>query len=142
MVCSFRVLQDEDLLLARFAAMITVDDVLKMVDGIDSDPMYRDGMSELYDMRAITSVAISPQEIYELGQLVKGLYMRRQSPCRTAIWAPTEVSFENASLYASGFANSEHRFGVYETLEECLEFLGVRASGALRSFLTERQPEE
>ncbi|MEL7080848.1 MAG: hypothetical protein AAGK82_05485 [Pseudomonadota bacterium] len=69
----------------RYCGHNVLRDLLTLLDRIDKDPDYCEGMDEFDDMRDVEETALTGPEIRQLTLLIQGHYARRAQPVKSAI---------------------------------------------------------
>ena len=88
MSCDYQILTNDNLVLKSYFGQITYRCVLDLLDRIEIDPDYREGMFELDDLRGVTDFAITGAEVRKFADLIKGVNTRRRKPTRKAVLSP------------------------------------------------------
>lgn len=134
--CTYQIYRQAGLLRKVFSGTLTARPILHMIDQIESDPSYKEGMAQLIDMTAVTNFAVTISEIAHFADLVIGLNAREGKHLRIALLV------SNASGRAGAFAYCRMLEGKttisaepFETLPEALAFLGISNDVALRQSL-------
>ena len=121
------------LVVARGYGTFTPEDIFGYQRDVWSRPEVA-GFDELVDMSGVEQIALpSPHRIQELAQLSAGMDPPA-SASRFAIVAPAELAFGLGRMYETYRAledRSTKQVGVFRTMEQALEFLGV--SGPLET---------
>ncbi|MEL6099900.1 MAG: hypothetical protein AAFR68_01160 [Pseudomonadota bacterium] len=84
----------ERVLFCRYCGHNVLRDLLTLLDRIDKDPDYCEGMDEFDDMRDVEETALTGPEIRQLTLLIQGHYARRAQPVKSAIWATGDLALD------------------------------------------------
>ena len=125
MPCEYQVFEDENLIVKVYSGRVTSRCILDVLDRLEADPKYHEGMCELYDLRAATEFALTEAEIAKLAELMAGINKRRQAPIRVATVADSAHTLKMASAYRQNLeAVSDMKIQICGTLQEALVHLG------------------
>lgn len=128
MPCRYKIFVDENLVAKTFFGRVTTQCVLKLLDDIEFDRDYREGMLEFDDLSGISDLAITATDIAHFADLLTGLNLRKRKPTKKAIFAPNGAGraaahgFSNLVEGAQGF-----EVGVFGNFETAMSFLGVES---------------
>lgn len=139
MPCEYQIFVDERLVVKTFFGRITYRCVLDLLDRVESDPLYVPGMSELDDLRGVSDLAYTQEEIRRLADLMKSIYRRRQKHTRKATLATDPRIGRAAYDLCKAIEDPPSlRIGVFSDLGEAGSFLGLSAERL--SLLAEAPP--
>lgn len=125
MPCQYDISSDDFLISVYFEGDVTLRDVLGLIDRVDADPSFVDGMHEFNDMSRLDRLRLKSNEILGIADLTKSLYRRRNLPMRSAFWAPNRF-FMSASLYCTAFSRVRGaRIATFRDRASALKFLGL-----------------
>lgn len=109
MPCDYSIEDLQSCLTVTLTGSVRVRELLLMIDRVDADPRYRDGMDEFFDLTQLERIAITEVNCQRLSQLIIGLYRRRRPPGKVACLAPSMgpppsaiVRYGQALLEATG----------------------------------------
>ena len=88
MPVGYQIYPERNLIKKTFSGRVTTREVLKILDDIEADIDYREGMMELDDLCAVTDLDITATEIAHFADLVTGLNTGKRHPSRKAVLAP------------------------------------------------------
>lgn len=130
MPCHYKIFARENLIAKTYSGRITTRCVLKLLDDIEDDQNYREGMLEFDDLRDISDLAITASDIGHFADLIAGLNARKRQPTKKAILAP----YGPARTAAFGFCKMvENAKGieieVFDETTEAFKYLGLPESG-------------
>ena len=127
MPCDFEIDTVYRLVRTRLWGMVTSDEVMEHRRRLLADPAFRDGYSQLIDMRDMTGTTVTGDEIRQLAE---------SSPfapgARRATVAPLDVNFGLARMFGS-FRESHspgEQFRVFRKLEDAMEWLKLPGANA------------
>ena len=126
MPCHHKIFVGENLVAKTFFGRVTTTCVLKLLDDIEFDRDYREGMLEFDDLSGISDLAITPTDIAHIADLLTGLNLRKRKPTKKAIFAPNGAG----RAAAHGFSNMVKgvpgiEVGVFGNFETAMRFLGI-----------------
>lgn len=124
MPSSHVVLSDKAIALKTHSGRLTARCVLSMLDRLENDPAYQEGMAEIDDLRDVSDFAIDPDEIGQFADLMMGLSSRRRNCTRKAVVTSSPEIRHAAEEFVrqvEGAQGLEVR--VVDTLEEAFIFL-------------------
>ena len=136
MPCHYRIFTHENLIAKSFCGRITTRCVLKLLDDIEADPRYRDGMLEFDDLTRVEDLDITATDIMHFADLVVGMEARKRKPTRKAILAgygPGQVAAHGFCKMVEGAEKYEAR--VFENLSDAISFLGISNGAIFRKSL-------
>lgn len=126
MPCEHQTFADENLLVKRFAGRITRKCVLELLDRVEADPEYIEGMVAFDDLREVTELAINADDISMFADLMKGIHLRRMQPRKRAVLVPSGNARQAAEQYCRmvrGVPGLDIR--VFGDIKSALSFLGL-----------------
>lgn len=125
MPCHYKIIPSENLVAKSYWGLVTARCVLQMLDDIEDDALYQEGMAEFDDLSSVTDFAITPSEIDRFADLVTGLSNRKRRPTKKAVFAPS-ASVRDAANHFSKLVEGSNgvEVGVFENRSEALAFLG------------------
>ena len=126
MPCEYEIFPAQNLVMKRFWGRVTARCVLRMLDDIEEDSLYREGMVEFDDLSELVDLAITASEISEFAGLITGLTTRRRRPTRKAIFAPHGPG----KAAAHGFCKmvegcKDFKVAAFDDCSEAMAFLGL-----------------
>jgi len=122
----YRIYPQHNLLAKSYSGILTIRCVLDVLDALELDPAFREGMFELDDLRFIDEFALSPDEVRKLAGLIKGLNTRRRQATRRSAVSSDPTVLRAAAVYMrelEGLPQSNIR--VFDHLVDALEFLDI-----------------
>lgn len=126
MPCTYQTFARQNLLAKRYYGDLETRCVLKLLDAIELDPSYIEGMCEIDDLRTIESFAIPEGDIGGLADLIQGIHQRRRQPRLKAVVTCREDVRAAAKYYAHQVENLPAvRVGIFDTIAEAMRFLGI-----------------
>lgn len=132
MQCSFRIFTEFNLVYKTYPARVTYKTVLALLDALEAEPLFTDGMMELDDLRAVTDLAITATELERFADLITGINIRKRRPSKKAVVAPAgpgRIAALGFNAIMKDIPGPE--IGVFDTVDEALAFLGVPGTGIL-----------
>lgn len=126
MPCDYRIFSDDNLVVKKYCGRITYRCVLELLDRMEEDPRFHEGMMEFDDLRCISDLAITASELEKFVDLIRSINTRKRRPTRKAILAPSGA----ARIAAEGFCKefegvSKLEIRVFADPETAFAFLGV-----------------
>lgn len=119
----YRIVEAEALVVTTFAGRVTDAELLEHDRLIAADPAVPRGHRELVDLRAVTSVDVSPEG---LAALVERDARRPEiAETRLAIVAPRDLAFGFGRAYQARSLASRPEVEVFRTAEAAAAWLGV-----------------
>lgn len=140
MPCHYQIFQKENLVAKTFFGRVTTKCVLNLLDNIESDQKYRDGMLEFDDLSNVADLAITATDIARFADLIVGLNRRKRLPTKKAILAgpgPGRAAAYGFCKMVEGAKGIEVK--VFEEYSEALPFLDISSDECLRRFLAVRR---
>ncbi len=136
MPCHYQIFPQHHLVAKRFTGRVTARCVLKLLDDIESDARYRDGMFEFDDLTEVDDLAISATEIGNFADLIKGLKTRNRRPSKKAILAPHGPGRAAALEFGKLVEGAEDfEVGLFDHISEAFRFLNLEESCKVQRML-------
>lgn len=128
MPCEYRIFADMNLIVKTFSGCVTTKCVLELLDRVEEDPNFREGMAELDDLRDVVDLAITATDIGHFAAMVKGFSQGKRRPTKKAVIAPSGP----ARIAAQGFYSEVEgtkglEVGVFGDVKDALVFLSIPA---------------
>ncbi len=143
MPCEFRIHTSRNLVEKTYFGRLTTKCVLDMLDRLEEDPEYQSGMMEFDDLRAVTDLAIPPEDVARFADLMMALTSRRRTCTRKAVVTESEDVRRAVESFASEIeGNSGLEVGIFDNRSCAFAFLGVPdlgAAAAIADASTERR---
>ena len=129
----------DDLVIKTYSGRVTARCVLSLLDRIEEDERYREGMAELDDMRLVSDLAITATEIGHFVDLLTGFSNRKRRPTRKAVLAATGPARIAAEAFCRETEFMESlKVGVFCEPEDAFQFLGTANDDLMQSLETFR----
>ena len=129
MPCTYRIESGLNLVIKVYWGRVRYTDVLNMLDAMEDDPVFRDGMMELDDLSDVTDLDISKAEVSRFADLIKGLSTRRRRPTKKAVVTRSDAVRMAARNFTEDVGEGAMlRVGVFDSIDDALAFLGVPAA--------------
>lgn len=126
MPCEYWILPAQNLVVKAYSGRVTAKCVLTMLDELEGDPAYVEGMREFDDLSGVEDLAITATDIAHFADLVSGLRSRRRMPAKKAVFAVEGPSRVGAFGFSKMLENHPSlKVGVFDDLSEAAAFLGV-----------------
>jgi len=126
MPCLYTIYPDLNLAVIANAGLVTLKEIITVIDQIEAHPDWNGSMNELDDFSQVRDVEFSTEDAAQLASLVTGVLERNDPKKRNAILAPDARSRALADHLHHAMENSPSLQGViFETLEEALKYLGI-----------------
>jgi len=133
---AYHIFPDSNLLLVRYWGKLQAHCVLRLIDALEEDPGYRDGMNEFDDLRDVTEVAISPSELERMVNLVAGVNLRSPLPRKKALIATGPVVLQAAGVYSNLLQTQSNVIPcVFSDVEEAIRFLSLENTLVARQLI-------
>jgi hypothetical protein len=100
-------------------------DFVHHLSAIREDPLHRRGMPELADLRAVTNVEASADEIADFARMVNNLRESAGAAPRLAIVAEQRVVFGLSRMFVARSDPGPATIGVFRDIRSACEWLGV-----------------
>ncbi|MGY3670607.1 hypothetical protein ACW9UM_17275 [Marinovum sp. KMM 9989] len=131
---------DDGLVIKTFRGHVTRTEILEVLDALEENPAYAEGMVEFDDMRDVTHLDLTDKDIRGFADLITSLNQRQRQPSRKAILTPDGAPRRAAELYSAAVAGVPgFEMAVMSTLDEALRYLRLEDS-ALGQRLKDRTP--
>ena len=114
---------ERELILTTGEGVLTDKDVLDLKARILADPLYRNELRELSDVRGVTELHVTPQGIAAFTGFDREHADKTQGR-RLALVASKDLVFGMARMY-EGLSPEESPVGVFRSMDEAKEWLGV-----------------
>ena len=134
MPCAYKILEDKYVVAKKYFGRVTTKCVLNLIDAIEEDPKFREGMMEFADLCDVVNLDISATDISHFADLMTGFSLRKRSPTRKAVYAPHGAGRAAAFGFqklVEGFETLE--VGVFATMHEAIDFLRVDDASEFRA---------
>ena len=131
MPCHYEIFPAENLVAKTYCGRVTAKCVLRLLDDIECDRNYQEGMAEFDDLSQVADLAITATEIGHFADLVSGLSKRKRRPTRKAIFAPHgpgRAAAYGFSKMVEGVKGFE--VGVFDDVSAAMTFLGIASDRA------------
>ena len=125
MPASYSLHDDHGLVVTRFRGVIDNGVFIPLYRDLLSDPGYRLGMNELADLRDVSRLDLTSAGLEEVRLLTERAYAGSDASFRSAIVAPSDLSFGIARMYEIFSSEGPEKVTVVRTLEEGLAVLGL-----------------
>ena len=125
MPARYTIHRDQHLVVTRFEGVVDNGAFVPLYRALLSDPDYRLGMNELADLRAVSRLDLTSSGLEEVRVLTERAYAGSGVLFRSAIVAPTDLSFGIARMYEIFSSDGPEKATVVRTLEEGLAVLGL-----------------
>ena len=124
MPCKYKIYGSENLLVKYYIGRVTTRDVLELLDAVEEDPEYVEGMLELDDMRFVTQLDITSDEVTEFAELVKNHGVGRRRLSRKAVVATSAETQQAAAWFCANVKYMpDLEVGVFEGMADAVSFL-------------------
>ena len=130
MPCHYLIFPQENLVAKSYTGRITARCVLSLLDRMEEDPNYAEGMQEYDDLSEVADLAITATEMGHFADLLSGLSARRRRPTRKAAYAPHGPG----RIAARGFedlvrGNPNYQMRSFDFFEDAMLFLDIEPDG-------------
>ncbi|MSU88091.1 hypothetical protein GE300_00500 [Rhodobacteraceae bacterium 2CG4] len=126
MPCDYWTYAAENVVVKRYVGRITHRCVLDLLDRMELDPDYVEGMSEFDDLRHVTELAVTDQEVIWFADLIKGFSHRSRTPMRKAVLTASEQTRAAAELFRTEVETVPGlEVAIFADIEQALAFLGI-----------------
>ncbi|MHA6323951.1 hypothetical protein [Roseivivax sp. CAU 1753] len=126
MPCEYQTYPDDNIIVKRFRGRITTRCVLDLLDRVEQDLSYVEGMMELADLRLVTEMAIPRADVKKFADLITGMDRRQRQPSRKAVIATSQDILDAARFYVDDVRGKRDlQIGVFSDIDEGLAFLGL-----------------
>lgn len=126
MPLTYRILPQHDLVWTTATGVLTDDDILDHKRRLLADPARRPNMRELSDIRRITELAVTPAGVQRMAAMDSN-DAAELGDHRLALVAGEDVVVGMARMYAAFTEQHVPHVGVFRSLEEALQWLGLQA---------------
>jgi len=125
MPITYTLYPDQGLVVTTFSGVVADPEFVDFYRSLYSDPAYSAGVGELADLRQVTSFRITADALHEVKTLGEERYAGTDTTFRTAIVAPSDLSFGIARIYDALVAGGPEEVAVFRGLGEALEWLAL-----------------
>ena len=116
---------DQGLVVTHFEGVVDNGAFVPLYRALFGDPGYRLGMNELADLREVSRLDLTSAGLEEVRLLTERTYAGSDVLFRSAIVAPTDLSYGIARMYEMFSSDGPEKATVVRTLEEGLAVLGL-----------------
>lgn len=117
---------DLGVVVTRFQGAVTDEEFVGLYRALLADPLYREGTNELADLREIASFAITASALREVEAWTRRRYSGATTSFRTAIVAPSDLSFGIGRMYEVFAADGPEAVSVFRGAQMALRWLGLQ----------------
>ena len=142
MPCEYRTYPRHNVIVKRYVGRVTTRCVLDLLDQVECDESYAEGMKELDDLRDVVDFDIPESDIARFADLIKGVNNRRRQPSTKAVVADSVVIRQAAELYSAEVKDMpEIKIGVFSAFDDALLFLGLQDQALGKRLLSGELPD-
>ena len=132
MPCHHKIHSRANLVAKTFCGCVTSRCLLKLMDDIENDPEYHDGMLEFADVTRVEDFAVTATDLADFANMTVGLNFRRQKPTKKAILAGRGPGYVAAHGFCKMVEGTErYEVRVFEELPAAVSFLGISEDAVL-----------
>lgn len=124
MPISYRFHTDRNLLVTRYRGTVTDDEFVATYREIYEHPDAKPGLSELVDLRDVSSVQTSARAMRLVTGLVQQFHGEAAEQMRTAVLASTDLEFGLSRMYQAIAAETPEHVEAFRDGAEALAWLG------------------
>ena len=126
MPCEYKIFHNCNVIIKRYSGQVTTRCVLELLDKIENDETFLEGMHEIDDLRFVTDFAIPECDAKRLAELIKCINDRRKTPVKRAVVAFSEDIRSTARLNCAKIAESvDVDLRIFSEMKKALEFMGI-----------------
>ena len=139
MPVTWRIRKDARLITCVHAGEVGDSEFLASYEAMLGHPDFRTGFARLVDLRAAASSARSSEALRTLATMLRRRHAEGEAGARTAIVAPSSVSFGLGRMFEAFGADIPGETRVFRGFDEAVDWLGVPAD-AVREAIGETPP--
>ena len=139
MPCNYTTHATENLIAKKYYGRLTRVCVLDLLDRVEADPLYVEGMREFADLRDVTELDVKPEDVEAFADLIKGLNLRRRQPSLKAVLVASDETRVAAEKYMASIADAvQFKIGIFTDFDDAMVFLRL-AGTTLAAQLEDRR---
>ena len=127
MSARYEIRPESGLLLTTFSGVVTGREFIALYRSIFDDPAWRAGIDEFADLRDVTRLDVDRRALDEVHTLTRRAYRDADVGFRTAVIAPSDLSFGVARIYEAVAEDGPENVSVFRSADEGRAWLGVWA---------------
>lgn len=124
MPIKFKIIKDENLILAKGYGTVTGQDVLKHIEALATDNGYTSPMKKLIDYRSIDDIKISPDEAMLIARKKK-VHSAKFTDEMCAFVCPKDFSYGTSRVHQTLTDNAEFNTEIFRDIKDALGWLNI-----------------
>lgn len=118
--------KDLGFVLTRFWGLVSDPDFTGVYAALLSDAQFEPGMSEISDLRLVTSSRVSAAALNQVAGMTKSKLVSANTSSRTVIVAPRTLPFGLSRMYEGLASSGPQEVRVFRTLQGAADSLNLR----------------
>lgn len=136
MPCRYQIVPEVNLVAKAYFGRVTTECILKLLDSIEADCTYHEGMIAFDDLSRVEYLDVSSRDISNFAALLSGFGYRRQRPSHMVVFAPHGAGRAGALEFLRRVEGSQTlNVSVVDTLSKAATLLGFAESVKLERIL-------
>lgn len=112
---------DRNLIAVEFGGTLAGDEVLALRDRICADPLYRNGMNQVWDFSGVDDIALAPADVRAMiERQTRGAFEKH---VRCALVTPQDAAFGLGRMYEALSDEPDLEIGVFRDRPSALEWV-------------------